>query len=141
MVVASEAKFCYNCVSVLLGVKAHYIFIRVKEKKSCLFNFFPHKIYYAGNIILFRAMPNSDLYNQAVHVLSQSMLARRVVTRPATTTRLLGASQLQRRFIFPSRSQLQAPRPNTWLAKLRFRADGKPRSKLIALGFGEYPPL
>ena len=62
------------------------------------------------------------------------MFARRVVTRR------LGGSQLQRQFIHPSISQLQAlPRPNTWLAKIRFRADGKPRSKLIALGFGEYP--
>ena len=68
------------------------------------------------------------------------MLARRVVTRPATLR-----SQLQRRFIpssastTTSESQLQAPRPNTWLAKIRFREDGKPRSKLIALGFGGYP--
>ena len=71
------------------------------------------------------------------------MLARRVVTRPATTIRRfqVGGSQLPRRFILPPRSQSQAlPRPNTWLAKIRFRADGKPRSKLIALGFGEYPP-
>jgi len=66
------------------------------------------------------------------------MLARRVVTRPATLR-----SQLRRRFIpsstsTTSGSQLQAPRPNTWLAKIRFREDGKPRSKdsLIALGFG-----
>jgi len=60
------------------------------------------------------------------------MLAWRVVIRPGTLR-----SKLQRRFIFPSRSQLQAlPRPNTWLAKIRFRVDGKPRSKLIALGFG-----
>ena len=69
------------------------------------------------------------------------MLARRVATRPLAATL---RSQLQRRFIPPStgttsRSQLQAPRPNTWLAKIRFQADGKPRSKLIALGFGEYP--
>ena len=66
------------------------------------------------------------------------MLAWRTVTRPAATSRL--GSQLQRRFIFPSRSQLQvSPRLNSWLTKIRFRADGKPRSKLIALGFGEYP--
>ena len=49
----------------------------------------------------------------------QSMLVRRVVTRPATTIRQ--AYRLQRRFILPSRPQLQAPRPN-----LRFQADGKP---------------
>ena len=64
-------------------------------------------------------------------------VAGRLVTRPGTLW-----SQLQRRFIHPSRSQLQAPalpRPNTWLGNFRFRADGKPRSKLIALGIGEYP--
>ena len=67
------------------------------------------------------------------------MLARRVVTPPATTIRRLGGFQFQKRFIHPSISQLQVlPRPNTWLAKLRFRADGEPRSKLIAFGFGEY---
>ena len=80
-----------------------------------------------------------DLYKQAVYVLSRSMLARRVVTRPATTLRLLGASQPQRRFIFPSRPHSQAPRPDTWLAKLRFRADGNPRTKSIGFAFGEYP--
>jgi hypothetical protein len=70
----------------------------------------------------------------------RSMLARRAVTRPATFR-----SQLQRRFIHPSTSttstsQLHAlPRPNTWLAKIRFRADGRPRSKEIALRLGEYP--
>ena len=69
--------------------------------------------------------------------LSRSMLGR-IVTRPAATLR--PGSQLQRRFIHPSRPQLEAlPRPNTWVAKIRFRADGKPRSKIIALGFGEYP--
>ena len=69
--------------------------------------------------------------------LSRSMLGR-IVTRPAATLRR--GSQLQRRFIHPSRPQLEAPpRPNTWLVKIRFRADGKPRSKIIALGFGEYP--
>jgi hypothetical protein len=67
------------------------------------------------------------------------MLARRV-TRAATLR-----SQLQRRFIpsstsTTSGSPLQA-RPNTWLAKIRFREDGKPRSRLIALGFGEQLPL
>ena len=70
-------------------------------------------------------------------LILRSMLTRRLVTRPGTIR-----SQLQRRFIIPYRSQSQAPglpRPNTWLEKIRFRADGKPRSKLIALGFGEYP--
>jgi len=62
------------------------------------------------------------------------MLAQRIVTRFAITIRQ--GSQLQRRFIHPSRSQLQTPQPNTWLAKLRFRPDGTPRSKLIAFGFG-----
>jgi len=55
----------------------------------------------------------------------------RTVTRSATIIR-----QLQRRFIRPSRFQLQALRPNTWLAKLLFRPDGTKRSKLIAFGFG-----
>ncbi|KAF8814005.1 hypothetical protein BYT27DRAFT_7083022 [Phlegmacium glaucopus] len=66
------------------------------------------------------------------------MLAWRAISRPATSIRQ--GSLLQRRLIHPSRSlgQLQAfPRPNnTLLTKLRFRADGKPRSKLIALAFG-----
>ena len=62
------------------------------------------------------------------------MLPWRVFIRPGTLR-----SQLQRRFIFPSTSQSQfLPLPNTWLAKIRFRADGKPRSKLIGFGFGEY---
>ena len=69
--------------------------------------------------------------------LSMVSMLTRIVTRPAATLRR--GSQLQRRFIHPLRPQLEAPpRPNTWLAKIRFRADGKPRSKLIALGFGEY---
>jgi hypothetical protein len=72
------------------------------------------------------------------------MLARRIATRPATTLTGIRGSQFQSRFqvTLPSRSQLQAqPGPKTWLAKFRFRADGKPRSKLIAMGFGEQPPL
>ena len=88
-----------------------------------------------------QALSRSLNLNLKLEVLSLSMLARRVIdlviTQPATTLRR--DSQLQKWFIHPSRSQLQAlPRPNTlaWLAKIRFRADGKPRSKLIASGFG-----
>jgi len=60
------------------------------------------------------------------------MLTWRAISRPATT--IMRVSQFQRRFIHPSSRRLQ--RQNTLIAKIRFRADGKPRSKLIAVGFG-----
>jgi len=69
--------------------------------------------------------------------MRRSMLVWRVVALPTTAIRR--GFQIQRRFLHPSRSQLQLqtlPRPNTWLAKLRFRPDGEPRSKVIPLGFG-----
>jgi len=60
--------------------------------------------------------PNSDKYRHAIS--------------------LRRGSQLQRRFIHPSGSQIQPlPQPNTLLAKLRFRADGEPRSILRGLGY------
>ena len=69
------------------------------------------------------------------------MLVQRAFTRAATT--LIRGSQLQRRFIHPSRPQLHPiPRPNTLLAKLRFRADGEPRSTQKFseyFHYGEYP--
>ena len=64
-------------------------------------------------------------------------LTRRVFTRSATTLRR--GFQLQRRFIHPSRLQLhELPRPNTWVAKIRFRADGESRIALEYLHWGEY---
>ena len=64
------------------------------------------------------------------------MLAWRAISRPATTIRQ--GSQFHRRFIHPSRSLRRPQRTDTLIAKIRFREDGKPRSKLIAVGFGEY---
>jgi len=65
------------------------------------------------------------------------MLTWRAISRSANIIRR--GSQFQRRFIYPSISLRRAqalPRPNTLIAKIRFRADGQPRSKLIAVGFG-----
>ena len=80
---------------------------------------------------------NKKLQERANHCYhSRSMLAG---TRLATTIRQ--GFQLQKRFIHPSRFQLHVPRANTWLAKLRFRPDGTPRSKLVGFGLGEYYPI
>jgi len=67
-----------------------------------------------------------------LYPFSTRMLTWRAISRSATTIRQ--GSQFQRRFIHPSSRRFQ--RPNTLIAKIRFRADGKPRSKLIAVGFG-----
>ncbi|KAF8971930.1 hypothetical protein BDZ97DRAFT_1153950 [Flammula alnicola] len=63
------------------------------------------------------------------------MLNWRAVSRPATIVRR--GLQAQRRPIHVSapRAQLQS-RASSLLAKIRFRADGKPRSRLVGFAFG-----